>query len=101
VAIGAACGILWGVIASAVFAAMRAHVLPAPSEVALPLAAALVVVYLPFNVAIGVGALLNVRAPSFVDLIGVTIACGAVMGMAVSWLVAGARRGRRREAPRR
>ena len=85
-------------IAAGVFTAMRAHVLPAPSEVALPLAVALVVAYLPFNVAIGVGALLNVRAPSFVDLIGVTIACGAVMGMVVSWLVAQARRRRPREA---
>ncbi|MGH2492188.1 MAG: hypothetical protein ACRDF9_11820, partial [Candidatus Limnocylindria bacterium] len=89
---------VWGVVAAAVFTAMRAHVLPAPSEVALPLAVALVLAYLPFNVAIGVAALLNMRAPSFVDLIGVTIACGALMGMAVSWLIARATRGRRREA---
>jgi hypothetical protein len=93
---GAACGILWGVIAAAVFAAMRAHLLPAPHELALPLAAALVLAYLPFNVAIGVAVLLSLRAPSFVDLFGVTIACGAVMGMFGSWLIALARRGHQR-----
>jgi NhaP-type Na+/H+ or K+/H+ antiporter len=96
VAIGAACGILWGVLASAVFTAMRAHLLPAPSEAALPVALALVLAYLPFNVAIGVAVLLSLSAPSFVDLIGVTIACGAAMGMAGSWLVARTRRGHSR-----
>jgi len=95
VAIGAACGILWGVLASAVFTAMRAHVLPAPHELALPLAVALVLAYLPLIVAIGVAALLSLRAPSFVDLIGVTIACGAAMGMFGSWLITRARRGPR------
>lgn len=93
VAIGAACGILWGMIAAAVFTGMRAHILPAPSEIALPLAVVLVLGYLPFNVAIGIAVLLNMRAPSFVDLIGVTIAWGAAMGVAASWIVARARRG--------
>jgi hypothetical protein len=82
------------VIAAAVFAAMRAHLLPAPHELALPLALALVLAYLPFNVAIGVAVLLRLPAPSFVDLIGVTIACGAAMGMVGSFLVARTRRGR-------
>jgi hypothetical protein len=101
VAIGAACGILWGIIAATVFTAMRAHIVPAPSEVALPFAVALVLAYLPFNVAIGITALLNVRAPTFVEIIGVTIACGAAMGMAGSWLVLRARHARqRREASR-
>lgn len=99
VAIGAACGILWGVSAAAVFTAMRAHILPAPSEVPFPLAVALVLAYLPFNVAIGIAVLLNMRAPSFVDVIGVTIASGAAMGTAVSWLVELARHSRE-EAPR-
>jgi len=93
VAIGAACGILWGVVAAAVFTAMRAHVLPAPSEVALPVALVLVLAYLPFNVAIGAAVLLGRSPQSFVDLIGVTIACGAAMGLTGSWLVARARRG--------
>lgn len=93
VAIGAACGILWGAIAAAVFSAMRAHFLPAPSEVAQPVALALVLAYLPFNVAIGVAALLGRGSLSFVDIIGLTIASGAAMGVAGNWLVARARRG--------
>lgn len=72
---------------------MRAHFLPAPHELALPLAVALVLAYLPFNVAIGVAVLLSLRAPSFVDLIGLTIASGAAMGMFGSWLITRARRG--------
>lgn len=96
VAIGAACGILWGALASAVFTAMRAHLLPAPSEVPLPVALVLVLAYLPFNVAIGVALLLGRGPQSFVDVIGVTVACGAAMGMAGSWLIALTRRGRSR-----
>ena len=80
---------------------MRAHILPAPSDVALPLAVALVLAYLPFNVAIGTAMLLNMRAPSFVDVIGVTIACGAAMGIVGSWLVARARHSRQRDEPPR
>lgn len=94
VAIGAGGGILWGVIAAAVFTAMRAHVLPAPSEVAFPLAVALVLAYLPFNFAVGLEVLLGRSSPSFVEIISVTIACGPVMGLAGSWLIALARRGR-------
>ena len=94
VATGAACGILWGVIAAAVFTAMRAHLLPAPSEVALPLALALVLAYLPFNFAVGLEVLLGRSSPSFIEIIGVTIACGPVMGLAGSWLIAMGRRGR-------
>jgi hypothetical protein len=77
----------------AVFTAMRAHLLPAPSEVALPVALLLVLAYLPFNVAIGAAVLLGRSPQSFVDLIGITIACGAAMGVVGSWLVARARRG--------
>jgi heme A synthase len=89
------------VIAAAVFAAMRAHLLPAPSEVALPVALMLVLAYLPFNVAIGAAVLLGRSPQSFVDLIGITIACGAAMGLVGSWLIALARRGSRDGGPPR
>lgn len=92
VAIGAAYGILWGVVAAAVFTAMRAHLLPAPSQVALPFAVALVLAYLPFNVAIGVEVLLGRSSPSFAEIMGVTIACGPVLGLAASWLLTLSRR---------
>jgi hypothetical protein len=87
-------GVLWGLIAAAVFVAMRAHVLPAPGEVAPLLAVALIVAYLPVNVAIGVLIAVSRSSPSLVDLIGVTIACGAALGMAGSWLMARVRRRR-------
>jgi ABC-type lipoprotein release transport system permease subunit len=96
VAIGTMCGIVWGVVAAAVFTAMRAHLLPTPSEVAFPVALVLVLAYLPFNVAIGVAVLLRLSAQSFVDIIGATIACGAAMGVAGSLLVARARGGAQR-----
>src|SRR5688572_2927664 len=73
-AVGIVVGVLWGLVAAAVFAAMRAHVLPAPSEVALPLAVALILVYLPVNVAIGVLVAVSRSSPSLVDLVGVTLA---------------------------
>lgn len=93
--VGTVCGLLWGLVAAAVFTAMRAYLLPAPSEVALPVALVLVLAYLPFNVAIGVAVLLGRGPQAFVDVIGVTIACGAAIGLAGSWLIALARRGRR------
>jgi hypothetical protein len=100
IAIGGTCGILWGVVAAAVFTAMRAHLLPAPSEVPLPVALALVLAYLPFNAAVALEVLLGRGAPSFAEIMGVTIACGPVMGVAVSWLIALTRRGHQRQRSR-
>ena len=77
-------GILWGACAAAVFVAMRAHLLPAPSEVAAPFAIGLVVAYLPFLVAVGLEALLGRPSPSLAEIVGVTIACGTALGLAVS-----------------
>ena len=93
-------GVLWGLVAAAVFVAMRAHIIPAPSEVAPPLAVALVLAYLPVNVAIGVLVAVSRSSPSLVDLIGVTIACGAALGMAGSWLMARVRRHAQRSTAR-
>jgi NhaP-type Na+/H+ or K+/H+ antiporter len=98
--VGIVVGVLWGLVAAAVFAAMRAHVLPAPSEVALPLAVALILVYLPVNVAIGVLVAVSRSSPSLVDLVGVTLACGAALGMAASWLLARVRRRAQRRTAR-
>jgi len=83
-AIGAFCGTVWGACAAAVFVAMRAHLLPAPSEVAAPFAIGLVVAYLPFLVAVGLEALLGRPSPTLAEIVGVTIACGAALGLAVS-----------------
>jgi hypothetical protein len=83
-AIGALCGTVWGAGAAAVFVAMRAHLLPAPFEVATPFAIGLVVAYLPFLVAVGLEALLGRPSPSLAEIVGVTVACGTVLGLAAS-----------------
>jgi hypothetical protein len=84
-AIGALCGTVWGACAAAVFVAMRAHLLPAPSEVAAPFAIGLVAAYLPFLVAVGLlDALLGRPSSTLAEIVGVTIACGTALGLALS-----------------
>lgn len=72
---------------------MFGNLLPAPHEVALPFAVALVFAYLPFIVAVGLEVLLGRSSHSFAEIIGVTLACGMAMGLAASWMLALARRG--------
>jgi hypothetical protein len=79
-------GTLWGACSAAVFVAMRAHMLPAPFEVALLLALGMFVADLPFLVAVGLEALLGRPSPSRAEIVGVTIACGTALGLAVSRL---------------
>jgi hypothetical protein len=67
---------------------MRAHLLPAPSEVGLPVALGLVVAYLPFVVAAGLESLLGRPSPSLAEIVGVTIASGVALGTAMSSLIA-------------
>lgn len=82
--IGGLYGTLWGACAAAVFVAMRGHLLPAPFEVALPFAIGLVFAYFPFVTAMGLEALLARPSPSLAEIVGVTIACGAALGLAAS-----------------
>jgi hypothetical protein len=65
---------------------MRGHLLPAPFEVALPFAIGLVFGYFPFVIAMGLEALLGRPSPSLAEIVGVTIACGTALGLAVSRL---------------
>lgn len=90
--VGSASGTLWGVIAGAVFMAMFRDLLPAPGEVALLFAIGLVFVYLPFQVAVGLEVLLRRSSQSLAEIVVVTIACGIGLGLAVSYLIARARR---------
>lgn len=99
-AISAACGIVWGAIAAAVFVAMRAHLVPAPFEVALPVAIGPVAAYLPFVVAAGLEALLGRPSPSFAEIVGVTVMSGMALGIAMSSLIALAWRGFRADRAR-
>ena len=89
---GIACGTVWGVAATAVFMAMFRGLLPAPGEVALPLAIGLVLVYFPFQVAVVLENLLGHSSPSLVEIVGITVACGAAMGLVAGPLIVLARR---------
>jgi len=83
-AIGAAFGIAWGVVATGVFLAMFRSLLPAPGEAGFPLAVPLVVLYLPFVVAMALEVLVGRSAQALAEVIGVTVASGAVLGLVVS-----------------
>jgi hypothetical protein len=94
-AVGPAFGIGWGLIAVGVFAAMRAHLVPAPLEVSPPSAIGSIFAYLPVILALGVETLLSRSSPSFAEVIGVTVACGMTVGMAGSLIVLAPRHRRR------
>lgn len=83
-AIGAVAGLVWGMVGAAVFLAMFRGSIPAPGEVALPLAIALVGVYLPFIVAAGLETAAGRPSPSLGEIIGVTLATGVGLGLLVS-----------------
>jgi protein-S-isoprenylcysteine O-methyltransferase Ste14 len=92
-AIGATCGLIWGVVAAAVFVAMFRGDLPAPGRAGLPVAIAMVVLYLPFLVAAGLETAVGRGSAPFAEIIGVTLASGAGLGLLVSAVIALARRG--------
>jgi protein-S-isoprenylcysteine O-methyltransferase Ste14 len=83
-AIGAAAGFVWGVVGAAVFLAMFRGSIAAPGDVALPLAIVLVGVYLPFVVAAGLETAAGRSSPSLGEIISVTLATGAALGLLVS-----------------
>lgn len=99
-AIGAACGVAWGVVAAAVFLAMFRGDLPAPGQLVLPVAIGMVVLYLPFLVAGGLETAVGRGSAPLAEIIGVTLASGAGLGLLVSAAIALAQRatkdGRRR-----
>ena len=90
-AIGAAFGIAWGVVATAVFLAMFRSLLPAPGEAGFPLAVPLVVLYLPFAVAMGLEVLVGRSAQALAEVVGVTVASGASLGVILSAAITRAR----------
>ena len=94
-AIGGAYGGAWGVVATAVFLAMFRSLIPAPSEAGFPLGFALVALYLPFVVALGLEVLVGRSAQALVEVVGVTVASGAglraILSAAIPWARALAR----------
>ena len=85
-------GILWGAIAAVVFSAMFRGVLPAPGKVDLPVAVVLVLLYLPFVVAAGAEASVGRGSAPFAEIVGVTVAAGAGLGVLAGAATALARR---------
>jgi hypothetical protein len=98
--IGMACGIAWGVVAATVFLAMFRGPVPAPGDAGLPLAIVLVLLYLPFIVAAGVETAAGRPSPSFAEIIGVTLASGATLGVLGSAAIAMVHRLARNMRPR-
>ena len=70
---------------------MFRSLIPAPSEAGLPLAIALVALYLPFLVAVGLEVLVGRNAQALPEIVGVTVASGAGLGVVLSVVIAGAR----------
>ena len=91
-----AIGILWGVIATVVFAALFGGVLAAPGDVGLPVAVVLVLLYLPFVVAAAAEAAVGRGSAPFPEIIGVTVAAGAGLGLLLGATVTFVRDLRRR-----
>jgi protein-S-isoprenylcysteine O-methyltransferase Ste14 len=82
--IGVVGGLVWGVVGAAAFLAMFRGGVPAPGEVGLPLAAVLVALYLPFVFAAGVETAAGRASSSLGEIIGVTLASGAGLGLIVT-----------------
>ena len=81
---GALSGAVWGLTAAAVFIAMFRGVIPAPGEAGVPIALVLVLLYLPFLVAAAVEAAAGLPSPSFAEIVGVTLASGAGLGIVLT-----------------
>jgi hypothetical protein len=91
-AVGAAGGLLWGVIATAVFIGMFRGPLPAPGQVPLPVAIVLVLLYLPFLVAAGIETAVGRGSSALTEIVAVTLASGTALGLLVTALIALAER---------
>jgi hypothetical protein len=98
--IGALSGAVWGLIAAAVFLAMFRSAIPAPGEAGLPIAIGLVVLYLPFLVAAALETAAGRPSSSFSEIVGLTLASGAGLGILVIAGIALVRRLARTARPR-
>jgi hypothetical protein len=86
--VGLVCGIVWGAVAAVVFAAMFRGFMTAPGDAGLPLSIVLVGLYLPFLLAAGLETAAGRPSPSFGEIIGVTVASGAGLGLLGSAAIA-------------
>jgi hypothetical protein len=87
-AVGAAGGLLWGVIATTVFLSMFRGLLPAPAGAPLPIAIGLILLDVPFQIAVGVETAIRHSSPALAEIVAVTLASGAALGLFVTGLIA-------------
>ena len=91
--IGAACGLVWGVLAAAVWAAMYGDLLPAPQEIGMPVLIIPALALVPLILATGIEAVIGRSSPSLEEHLAGTVACGLALGLALTWLAILLRRG--------
>ena len=82
----------WAILATGVHLAMFGGLLPAPGEVALPFAIALVVANLPLLGALVLLTAVNRGSPTLTEVITVAIFAGVVLAFAIAALIVGVRR---------
>ena len=76
-------GLVWGAVATALFLAMFRGLIPAYGELFLPIAVLGVVATLPFQAAIWALTLLGRSSPQLAEVVVMTLAMGAALGMLV------------------
>ena len=77
-------GSAWGAIAVWLLLAMRAGDVPSPGEAPLPLAAALVALYLPSVVGLGLEALAGRSTIGLAEVIAASMASGIVLASTIA-----------------
>lgn len=92
-AIGAASGLLWGVLAASVWAAMYSGLIPAPQEIGLPALIIPALALVPLIVAAGLETMVGRASPSLAEHLAATVVCGLALGLALGWLAMLVRRG--------
>jgi len=70
------------VLATVLFLAMFRGLAPAVSELPMPLSVLAYAVILPFQGALAIEALLGHSSPGLAEIVGLTLACGILLGVA-------------------
>src|SRR5439155_63364 len=84
-------GLVWGVLATVLFLAMFRGLAPAVSELPMPLSVLAYAVILPFQGALAIEALLGHSSPGLAEIVGLTLACGILLGVAALMTVVAVR----------
>lgn len=91
-AIGAASGLLWGILTASVWA-MYSGLVAAPQEIGLPVLIIPALALVPLIVASGLETIVGRGSPSLEEHLAATVVCGLALGLALGWLAQLVRRG--------